>query len=208
VAELKLVESRLQRRRRETRARLLEAAEQVFVEKGYDSATLNQITEGADLGIGTFYNYFSGKRGIYNALIRRHYLLMHERWLRRCRQGMPVEKQLAASVRVSLECFEERPRLWRLFLVEGPPMGEDDFLRLQADVAGEFREALSRVATSSSAIDVDLDILTVIILHVSIGLGRWLLSAKPPADTGKVADQAVAFLVRGRLKPKAVKRRL
>lgn len=200
MADLEAVPSRTERRRRETLARLLQAAERVFVERGYDNTTLNEVTQAADLGIGTFYNYFSDKRAVYNALIRRHYLVMHEKWLERCRQGMAVEEQLAASVRVSLDCVQERPRLWRLFLVEGPPMDEEDFVRLQHEVAEEFRRALERGPRSRASIGVDLDTLTVIIMQVSIGLGRWLLSGSPPADPASVADQAVAFLVRGMLK--------
>lgn len=191
--------SRIERRRQETLGKLLHAAESVFVERGYDGATLNEITEAADLGIGTFYNYFPDKRAIYNALIRGHFLLMHERWRKRLDRKMEVEEQLAASVRASLECVQERPKLWRLFLVEGPPMGEEDFFRLQREVAQEFRRRLTE-GGSGSAVGIDLDTLTVIIMHVSIGLGRWLLSPSPPADAQKVTEEAVAFLVRGMLK--------
>ncbi len=191
-------QSRIERRRQETLAKLLRAAESVFAERGYDGATLNEITDAADLGIGTFYNYFPDKRAIYNALIRRHFLVMHERWRKRLDRKMAVEEQLAASVRASVECVQERPRLWRLFLVEGPPMGEEDFFGLQREVAKEFRRRLTE-GESKPLAGIDLDALTLIIMQVSIGLGRWLLSASPPADPQKVTDEVVAFLVRGML---------
>ena len=51
----------MQRKREATRARLLEAAHGVMVEKGVDAATIREITEKADVGFGTFYNYFESK---------------------------------------------------------------------------------------------------------------------------------------------------
>lgn len=42
------------------RKAILEAAKQVFAEKGYEQATLDEVAERAQFGKGTLYNYFSG----------------------------------------------------------------------------------------------------------------------------------------------------
>lgn len=52
---------RMARRKRATRAKLLEAAYKVMSSKGIDAAKLQEITDEADVGFGTFYNYFSDK---------------------------------------------------------------------------------------------------------------------------------------------------
>jgi AcrR family transcriptional regulator len=52
---------RLARRRRGTRARLIKAAYDVMAENGVDAAKIQDITERADVGFGTFYNYFATK---------------------------------------------------------------------------------------------------------------------------------------------------
>ena len=52
---------RMARRKRATRAKLLEAAYQVMSSKGIEATTLKEITENADVGFGTVYNYFSDK---------------------------------------------------------------------------------------------------------------------------------------------------
>ena len=49
------------RRKLRTRDQLIRAAHHIMSEKGIDEATINEITELADLGFGTFYNYFSSK---------------------------------------------------------------------------------------------------------------------------------------------------
>jgi AcrR family transcriptional regulator len=53
-----------------TRARLLEAAERVFAELGYNDASIVKITEAAGVGQGTFYLYFPGKAEIFDELVR------------------------------------------------------------------------------------------------------------------------------------------
>jgi AcrR family transcriptional regulator len=57
------------RRKRETRTRLLDAALELVAEKGLSSVTINEITEAADVGFGSFYNHFESKEGIFTALI-------------------------------------------------------------------------------------------------------------------------------------------
>ena len=52
---------RVQARRLKTRARLLEAAYELMSTQGVDATTIKEITERADTGFGTFYNYFSSK---------------------------------------------------------------------------------------------------------------------------------------------------
>jgi AcrR family transcriptional regulator len=54
----------------ETRAKLLESAEQVFGDVGYVDASIVKITEAAGVGQGTFYLYFASKQEIFDELIR------------------------------------------------------------------------------------------------------------------------------------------
>jgi AcrR family transcriptional regulator len=60
----------LSRRGRETRRRLLEAAEKVFGEVGYHDASIVKITEAAGVGQGTFYLYFASKKDVFDELVR------------------------------------------------------------------------------------------------------------------------------------------
>jgi len=52
---------RRQRRAAETRLRLFRCALQLFAERGFPNVTLEDITEAADVGKGTFFNYFESK---------------------------------------------------------------------------------------------------------------------------------------------------
>ncbi len=64
-----LREPRGARRKRETRRKLLDAAFRLMAEHGMDAVAINQITEAADVGLGSFYNHFESKEAIYDAVM-------------------------------------------------------------------------------------------------------------------------------------------
>jgi AcrR family transcriptional regulator len=60
--------SRRERKKEETRQKLLEAARALFHTKGYDATTVEEITERADVAKGTFFNYFPCKEALLGEL--------------------------------------------------------------------------------------------------------------------------------------------
>ena len=56
--------SRHERRRLQTRRQLIETTMQLVLEKGYDTISIQDITDRADLGRGTFYIHFKDKEEI------------------------------------------------------------------------------------------------------------------------------------------------
>jgi AcrR family transcriptional regulator len=61
LRQLGAVPGRRQRRSAEIRERLFRAALSLFAEKGFSETTVEDITEAADVGKGTFFNYFPSK---------------------------------------------------------------------------------------------------------------------------------------------------
>ena len=61
--------SRVARRQAQTRARLIEAATSLTSELGTSGVTIARITARADLGAGTFYNYFQSREEIIDAVV-------------------------------------------------------------------------------------------------------------------------------------------
>ncbi len=57
------------RRRRRTRAKLLSGARAVMARKGADATTIQEITEEADVGFGSFYTHFESKDAIVEAIM-------------------------------------------------------------------------------------------------------------------------------------------
>lgn len=61
--------NRMQKRAKRTRKKLKKAALDVFAEKSVDAATVEEITEKADVGKGTLYQHFADKEDIVIKLV-------------------------------------------------------------------------------------------------------------------------------------------
>jgi AcrR family transcriptional regulator len=59
---------RRERRRNQTREKIYRAATKLFAEKGFFETTTEEITEAADVGQGTFFNYFPTKQHVLTVL--------------------------------------------------------------------------------------------------------------------------------------------
>jgi AcrR family transcriptional regulator len=57
------------RRRADTRRRLLDAARRLFAAQGVENTRINEITDAADVGFGSFYNHFDSKDAIVEAVL-------------------------------------------------------------------------------------------------------------------------------------------
>ncbi|GIV07394.1 MAG: hypothetical protein KatS3mg017_0596 [Fimbriimonadales bacterium] len=66
----RLYANRRERRREETRQRLIQAALALMHEKPFDQVTVEEITERADVAKGTFFTYFPTKEHLLQAYIR------------------------------------------------------------------------------------------------------------------------------------------
>jgi AcrR family transcriptional regulator len=91
--------SRRERHRTEIRERLFSSALRLFAERGFMETTVEDITEAADVGKGTFFNYFRTKEHVL-ATFGAERLAAIERAVERAKKGpvMPVLRELAADL--------------------------------------------------------------------------------------------------------------
>jgi AcrR family transcriptional regulator len=97
----------------ETRQRLLDAAEAVFAEVGYEAATVRAICERAGVkNIGAVNYYFRGKENLYAEVVRAAFHCCSEglpfpEWA----PGTPAAQRLRDFVRVMVHRFLRAPRV-------------------------------------------------------------------------------------------------
>ena len=66
MTELEL--SRRERKKEETKERIFKAAVKLFRDRGFETTTIDDITERADVAKGTFFNYFPRKEAVLGYL--------------------------------------------------------------------------------------------------------------------------------------------
>src|SRR5687768_1361146 len=81
------------------RAAILEAALELFVERGFHGTAVPEVAERAGVGAGTIYRYFASKEALVNELYQREKSMLSTRVLR--------EFPIASSAR------EQFGTLWR-----------------------------------------------------------------------------------------------
>jgi AcrR family transcriptional regulator len=109
-------EPRGARRRRETRSRLLEAALKLMAEKGMEGVAINEITEAADVGFGSFYNHFESKEAIYAALVEWVFEGFADALDRQLNTLTDPAEVVSVAVRHTLLHAQREP-LWGQFLI-------------------------------------------------------------------------------------------
>lgn len=134
TAERPLVAPRRARRSDAARsdAALVEAAARLFLERGYDGASLDDIARAAGVTRQTVYNRFGDKPGLFAATIERHWA----GWGREPRIAEvsphdPVETQLRAVARSIVAFTDERQLAFQKLIIaesrRDPTLGEAAF---------------------------------------------------------------------------------
>ena len=130
----KPAKNRQQKRVIRTRKKLKAAALDVFAEKGIDAATVADITEKADLGKGTLYQYFNDKDQIVVALVEDAVTHLIERICSYDAAPETLEDMLEYLLDVHYRYSCESPEEF-LLLFQGKT-----FIKLQSDHLDELEE--------------------------------------------------------------------
>jgi AcrR family transcriptional regulator len=64
-----VTKDRQARRRQATRSKLVDAAKALFARQGVDNTRIQEVTDAADVGFGSFYNHFESKDAIVEAVL-------------------------------------------------------------------------------------------------------------------------------------------
>lgn len=111
----------------ERRRELLDAARDVFVQKGFQAATIDDIALEASVARGTFYLYFDDKRAVFEALVDR-FLVAIGQCVKSIELGSdapPPVDQLRANIRRVVEQCLAEPTIVKLALFDATGLDPD-----------------------------------------------------------------------------------
>lgn len=141
----------------ETRQRLLDAAEELFAEKGFEAVSLRELTAAAEANVASVNYHFGGKEGLIGAVLARHAGPVNEERLRRL--DLILARKKRPTVREVLEAFlsplvervlerDSRQRLFAQFM--GRLMSEGACL-IPEEALPMFQEMASKVVQALQA---------------------------------------------------------
>ncbi len=111
---------------------ILDAAMQVYVKKGYHSATIADVAQAAGLGKGTLYLYFKNKEDIAISMVDRHFKGMEDRFFK---AKLPdTLDDFAEGLSQTMNISDDHAKFIRVFFeVFGPSFASDAFSAKVAD---------------------------------------------------------------------------
>ncbi|HEY2387529.1 MAG TPA: TetR/AcrR family transcriptional regulator [Candidatus Binatia bacterium] len=178
--------TRQDRRKLRTRARLIGAARAVVGRKGAADATILDITEEADVGFGTFYNYFDSKDAIL-AATSAEVVEAHGAALDRLTAPLADDAEvIAICVRHTARTVDTDP-LWAWFAVRGGLFEERIEAGLGPRLARDVRRGMERERFPRG---------NVALLSRTIGAAvASVLRGKLAGELGADADRELSALV-------------
>jgi TetR/AcrR family transcriptional regulator len=117
--------SRSERRKARTMNAIMDAAERHFLERGFRDAKVDEIAEEADVAVGSVYNHFGSKEGLYRASLERS-LGLFEAYMGEgpAPEGPALEQLLELAGRVA-RFGRERPGHLRMLVLPHPRQAEE-----------------------------------------------------------------------------------
>jgi len=131
--------SRKEREREAHRRDILDAAEKVFITKGYHKATVEQIAQEADFSVGTLYNFFKSKEEMYVKVLEK----ITEDFRGEFEVQVVAERDAVAAlqnlIRLRLSHFDAHRGFFRVFLENAPGSQMDPVPALPKQVREMYR---------------------------------------------------------------------
>src|SRR4030095_12690985 len=109
---------RRERKKEETRQRIFQAALELFKQKGFESTTVDDITERADVAKGTFFNYYPRKESVVFDLCFEHLTDVENHSQNVGSQPIRAVDQIVERMRYAAELYMKDRDLSRAMLLQ------------------------------------------------------------------------------------------
>ena len=181
--------NRVDRRRERTRTALLTAAQRLLAD-GRTNVSIQEITDAADVGFGSFYNHFDSKDELFEAAVTQTlqaYVALRDAVV--AGYDDPAEI-FTVSFRMTGRLQQQHPELVRVLLNAGPKVLVHD--------AGLAPRARQDIAAAKQAGRFDVDDVDIALMGAGgalLGLLQFLEST-PDADAPALTDQMTFAVLR------------
>ena len=96
------------------RREILDVAERLFVEQGYEGTSVEQIAAGCGFSVGSIYNFFRGKDALYSAALERHAASLGDSFRASAEPAASGIEKVVAMAQAAVHDLRGHPRHARL----------------------------------------------------------------------------------------------
>lgn len=155
------------------------AATEVFAERGYRSASIDEIARRSGVSAPVVYDHFRSKQDLHRRLLERHFAELRQIWTEYLAQGDPPELRMARALDAWFGYVQTHPYAWRMLFQD--TSGDPGVQQIHQEVAAESRAALLPLLAgepgaqevAGSAEREALDMVWEIVRAVLQGLALW-----------------------------------
>jgi len=183
------VRNRVERRKQRTRVALLQAA-QAFIAAGKQNAPILEITQAADVGMGSFYNYFESKEELFAAAITDVLDTQGDLLDALTESVIDPAERFACRYRLCGRLFRRQPQETRIMLSIGLTLLSSD-----RGLAPRARRDIAAASAAGRFTVSDPDVALAVAGGALLGLGQLLLD-QPDRDDAEAADEVTRNVLR------------
>ena len=155
------------------------AATEVFAERGYHGASMEEIARRSGIAVPVLYDHFSSKRELHRRLLDRHFAELRALWREQIAGDLSGGARMAGALDAWFAYVESHPYAWRMLFAE--TSGDPEVAAIHRSVAAESRAALlpllaaqrgAREIAGSDDVEA-IDMLWEVVRAVLQGLALW-----------------------------------
>ncbi|MGH3758693.1 TetR/AcrR family transcriptional regulator [Actinophytocola sp.] len=170
---------RVKRLPREVRERqILDAAVRVFSERGYHSASMDEISDVAGVSKPMIYAYLGSKEDLFAACMHREAANLLDAVTRGVRLELPPDMQLWHGLRAFFDFVGEQRESWQVLhrqaISQGGPFSEE-VLAMRDQAINLVHTLLARVAAKRGLDDNATEALAAALVGAAESLADWWL---------------------------------
>ena len=128
-----------EKKKRQTRQAIMEAAVQLFSTKGFERTSIEELARTAGIGKGTIYSYFQTKSDILHAFCEDELERLHFELTSTADQNIPIVQQMVRIYMIEFNHLIENPEFARMYMQQTTFPRDPDLKKHQASSNTYFK---------------------------------------------------------------------
>ena len=170
----------------DTRERILDAALNIFANKGYHDTRMDEIVEASDTSKGSIYFHFPNKERLFLALVDQFADLLERKVTEAVEQEEQGIMQVRAALQACLETFGRYRRPAKILLVQATGLGsvfEKKRIEVNDRFASLIRKYLDEAIAVGDIAPVDTEVVSYAWMGAIYGIViRWVYTGEPDSE--------------------------